>query len=692
MEREKKISIRQNIFSFLFIVAFLLINIPLMRAILLSFTATIILFFFFALGFTSHYFSSGKEKKYFLRILICFGLLNLAFLTGWLPTPWPVPGIQHKDLCLSFLSEGTIYGGQPYCAQGPIFYLIAQGIQRIPGDEMVSFQLSALLLLFCIFFLLYFIKRKVTNDTSSFFLMILFIVYFVKVASDDFASLIALFFLSAGLFFLFCHQHTYKEIIAGILLGFSVFTKAQFLIPALVTIFFYSLYALGTNGAIPFRLFKIQKKEALCGITAVLKIVNPIILLFLVLFFFFPHFVDYFYIGQLAQAEKVSLQEAFHIFATFTYASNGFFLLFYLFFLIGVLRIIHNRAIDLFSFVSTMVSFFFFIKMFQVYSLSAFLPSYRYLFALMPFYILNLYLFKKEFPYFRPVLKWSSCLFFLMLLFFLYQGIGGIHLEDFTDGTAFNEERLLKKMRREISEPLFEIPRLDYGKVLVTLDYIKEFQDTETNNPFHYLQSENFENIAPEDPYGELRPDSGYAPYLVEKGIVASLDPYLYEYPSGIVLNETVILEKYPVLIDQWYYDSLTDFILEHWPFFRRNYCHQRIGMLLSGYDPEIPLYLDVYFQDEKECQKIQAQTIAYYRENYASFCERGPHAERVIAKTLEKTPEALVGLECHTLIRTTEYMDAYSIKAIYLAFFVCCFLIIAILRGFFLPFSLAKK
>jgi len=105
-----------------------------------------------------------------IKKLLVFGLPLILFLS-FLPllssfenTIWPGQNAEY-DLCLKYLSEGTLYGGQPYCGQGPITYVFLFLTRIFTGGEysQVTFALFFLALHLISLLLIFSITKKETG-------------------------------------------------------------------------------------------------------------------------------------------------------------------------------------------------------------------------------------------------------------------------------------------------------------------------------------------------------------------------------------------------------------------------------------------------------------------------------------------------------------------------------------------------
>ncbi|PIN77133.1 hypothetical protein COV16_07295 [Candidatus Woesearchaeota archaeon CG10_big_fil_rev_8_21_14_0_10_34_8] len=657
---------RLLIYYFLFLIGFIVVNIPLIKAMLLPKTASISIIILTGILFC-YYVYKQQSSKILITVFGCAILLNLFFVVGWLDTPWPTPSFQHREICLGFLSEGTLYGGQPYCAQGPIVYIFAKLIQILPGSDDMNFQTVSLLMLFLSFILLYIFKKKITDDNSLFFLGIFFVLYFIRIAEDDFTSVVAVFFLLLEIYFLYLSNTKHKEIYAGIFLGLCIFSKTHFFLASGMVALFY--------------LIKERTKKL---IISFIKITAPSLIFFVILKIIFPNFVTYYYtINGNFIVTQVLFKTLFSI-LTLRYVYNGLFFLFYIGFFISILRIINKKTVDLFSIMCSVVFLIMITLMLNTSGIKIVTETYRHFFVIMPFYVINLYLFKKEFPKFTKKLKIITCVILFIFIFVIYQILGGITFNDLADGSVFQEQKLIKKFQREISYPLFEIPSIEQGeKVLVFDDQISLFSSDGTNL-FIYLNESDFENIKLNDPYAAVRPDFSFAPTLVKMGIATILDPN-----PNIDLNFTEINKKlhdlsYPIIVEIVPYRYEKEILYQNKDFIENTYtCSVIIGVLPVGYSRSNSNIITLHFVNQENCDDMASKIYRYYTQNFEYLCERGAYNEIIIKRVFEENWFPQLNKKCTTWNRTTDFIVSAHYKASYLAFFIILFLCWIVIKYF---------
>ena len=187
--------------------------------------------------------------------------------------------------CLTYVQQGTLYGGQPICVQGPVFlYVLYFLFKFIPFPIWHTLAWFNILVHVGIFALLLQLSRK--NSMTAPLL-----VYFVGFAFLAFGygnpaiTLATLFFL-AGIIVLHSHS-AFKEILAGIL--FALVTLTQFTGASFVAVFI---------AAYLFEQWKQDKRKQDKNRTHILykellHLLLPLILLNLFAVFLFPHIFSY---------------------------------------------------------------------------------------------------------------------------------------------------------------------------------------------------------------------------------------------------------------------------------------------------------------------------------------------------------------------------------------------------------------
>ncbi len=180
-----------------------------------------------------------NKPKIVAELLTFAIILTLLFLIGWTSfQQFQTPFIQSRELCLQFFKDQTLYGGQPYCVQGPITYAVAFFIYMLPFSFDISLKVFVIALLFFTFHFLCAIKERETNNKKILFFCFLFLFVFIK--ENDFATVVALFFLVTGFYFLSCSEKTF---LGSFFLGLALFSKLQtiFLVIPIYLFFFFKI-------------------------------------------------------------------------------------------------------------------------------------------------------------------------------------------------------------------------------------------------------------------------------------------------------------------------------------------------------------------------------------------------------------------------------------------------------------------
>ncbi len=652
--------------SLLFIGIFLIVNIPIINALLIPYYSRIGIVILLSIIFLLYTHKKEKRTKTLFFLIGCCVFVNFFFVIGWLESPWPTPPLHGKDICMRAVREGTLYSNQPYCYQGPFVYYIGKIINDIPGDSDANFQLVSMTFLFISFLLVTEVTKILAEKQYFFFTGLLFVFYFIKVGEDDFTTILATFFLLTGLYLLFVSQ---KELGGGVFLAIATFSKAQFILVSICVIGFY--------------IVSKTKKEYLKLGKVFLKLVFPSLLILVLILWQYPHFWDYYYTANMKQAGHLTATEVAISLVTFKYAYNGLIFLFYLIFFISLIRIINRKGIDLPSFMCSILFGFLMFMMLKSFGIEEFSETYRYFFPIFIFLPANIFLFAKEFQSFHKYLKVLTITGVLLLGIFLYQAGGGVTGKDLKDGSIFNEEKILRKLQQEMSYPLFFVPEPSSGKILISENYSALFKQKDASSPFLFLSDENFENVELKDSYASTRPDMNSAPYLVELGIVESLEPY------NPLLNQSIPPEvskeyyqgTYPVIIMTLTRDNLYTLITSNRTFFEENYCGFSIGNLPIGYSPSLPHRIFLFFHDKELCFFMNSKTYEYYKENYQNICRRGQASADIMDEVFEKNnfaPES-----CTSFFHTTDYMVKAHFQALYLCIILFVTVLIAILRNY---------
>ncbi len=570
---------------------------------------------------------NSEERKCLITFILVFVIIfAILYALQWIGYPsFESPPLQHHDICMKHIKEWTLYSGDPYCFQSPISYVFAGLFSLISENFSKVNLIFYFITLFIITYLACFIKRKETGSDSIFFFCFLFLFLFAKYLSVQLATNVAVFFIITGFYVLDYTTLRWKYALSGLLFGLALFSKSHntpLVVGPILLFHFYYLYKKQSNKTGTFTknilcFFKEEKSK-------IIGLCLPPILLFILLLFLFPGFVNYNYIVHFYYPPLQSYSSIFLELVTFTYWYNGLFILLYIGFFISLLRVIFYKKCDVFSFIAT-ISFLLLI-IFDAHKAGLYklIDEYRYFLPFMPFYLINIFKFASQFRQTYKK-KCATLLFiFLIVLFYIfYITLGGLTIDDFVRNKGINDEKLLQRIQLEVEMPLLSIPLQD-SKILVYENYSQRYNLLfDDKNPFLFISNDDFINYFPDMSILSLNPDMAIASNFVEAGITESIEPYIHEiYPDKAYHTEQLQQGAYSLIVygsDERFFDFLTannDVV--------GLYCSIKVPFIVERTDEYLYFFRGLLFQDFEQCSAFIEEVGTYYRDNFDVFCQRG--------------------------------------------------------------------
>lgn len=183
----------------------------------------------------------AKQKRLCFILLIGIFFLIVSYMVG---NGTNEPYQKRHYVCFKFISEGTLYGGQPYCADGPVIFYLGYPFYIWGGEEFlqIAFFILRIMINTHIVFLLYSILRKeVKTDPLKTIIVLLFFyvgwIYFIIDNAPE--TLLATYFLLCGVYLLFYSTYHFRNGIAQILFMLAFFSKiTSLLVIVSITLFF----------------------------------------------------------------------------------------------------------------------------------------------------------------------------------------------------------------------------------------------------------------------------------------------------------------------------------------------------------------------------------------------------------------------------------------------------------------------
>jgi hypothetical protein len=171
-------------------------------------------------------------------------LFALLLLTAWtyLPRDFSLGG-GGSWMCIDYVAEGTLYGGQPYCTQGPVIYYVFYLFSIVFGGSTQAMLAISWAVILGFHALNYLIVRRILihhrayHPEATAFLYILMVFRFM----NDLNSNLAAGFFLPGFYVLYYSRIPYRGLAAGVLFSLAAFTKYTTLIPITLAVAYHLL-------------------------------------------------------------------------------------------------------------------------------------------------------------------------------------------------------------------------------------------------------------------------------------------------------------------------------------------------------------------------------------------------------------------------------------------------------------------
>lgn len=147
---------------------------------------------------------------------------------------------------MNYLEQGTLYGMQPYCEQGPVIYGVGFFLKALFGLAQVELLARILFIIisFLTFLLLFTLVKKETGEEWTFSVFILYLAFLFYPMQGILEMALAVFFLLCGYYCLFHTQSKRKELYAGLFFSLSLLSKMSgvYLVLTLLLIYVFKMY------------------------------------------------------------------------------------------------------------------------------------------------------------------------------------------------------------------------------------------------------------------------------------------------------------------------------------------------------------------------------------------------------------------------------------------------------------------
>jgi hypothetical protein len=514
-------------------------------------------------------------------------------------------------MCLDYVGAGTLYSGQPYCAQGPVIYYLGYLLRLFFGDRLLIYAFWAVVL--SANAVIYLILRRILTHQSLYHPQVFGILYILMVFRfmSDITSTVATCMFIAG-YYLLCHARSrHGGVLAGAALALAIFTKYTTVLPAVILL--VSCLAMRTLRPLHLKGVGIsirpvfQKQAILDFIWAVIAIMTS----FIILRQMHPLLVKYTVAAQTdlisrdilgkmaALLGNMSLNTAATavILATLAYCVlRGFFGRDTLIFPLMQLTLVLHGLLFVLTFGVTQVGS------------SYFLPVYPFLAA----------------SYMAVRAKSNRIFTLLVLVTLVFPSIYGSPI---TDATRQEFDKEAAKAVRAMEYGLRFIPP-QKGLVLVEGygGYSERFREYGSR-----IDPEKVVVIPTRESGYTVHEDPSWAPKLRDEiGISGTKSPYDGLTDKEKALQSEILAGRYSLIVvgpPSW---SVSFRVLSGIAgYMNDNYCtvyvpnYQYMGVGRS--------YTALYFQDRGDCEKMKGDLRGYYTANFNSLCGIGENSDKIV-------------------------------------------------------------
>lgn len=535
---------------------------------------------------------------------------------------------------MGYFEQGKLYGGDPYCFQGPVTYIVTEIFTTIFSQYGLY-----ILYFFCfslITFILYLINQKETGGLANVFLCFISLFVFAKIIWYDTATIIAMIFLMSGFYILYYSSLSKKELLCGFLLTLAMFSKTQifFVVIPIVMFYLYSLYAqtAGQSHIEKIKLYWKNQRKKICFL------IIPFVSVFVILLLWMPGFVFYNYIVHTYNPTVQSYFSILKELITFKYYYNGYFLILYLGIFISFCRLVFYKKFDVYSCISSICLGIMMIGVASKFSLFRLIDQYRYFLPFAPFYFINLLKFGKEFKEKNTKKQWILILFIcILLLGVFYNTLSGLTFQDFIQNKGINEQKTIDRLKSELEAPLFALPK---GQILIVNNIYHMYDQIFDENPFAALNESDFIPLVMYNENESLNPDMAVANNFVAAGVLPSLNPYMHisiipwedHFNKWINGNYTIIISYNYELHLKIFLAALKESNMT----LSQQYCIFKLPAYMEGIETNTDLFMYMFMYNNNNACDIMKQYIEnYYTQNADHFCERGKQFVDIVNNAL---------------------------------------------------------
>jgi hypothetical protein len=578
---------------------------------------------------------ANAAKKDFIIFPLCFFVIFfILYKLQWIGYPsFQAPFIQTADYCLGYLASGTLYGGQPYCFQGPVVYITAAVLQFIFGQLERGLIFSYCISIFLVAGVIFLIVFHETAKKRFFLVSFIIIFVFGKIFVQDFATVVALVLVLAG-FYVFQYMNFQgKYAIAGLLFSLSLFSKPHntpFVIGPLLFFWLYKGY---------------KEKAIKEKIKPLIALSLPFFVLLGIFVLVFPNFIMYNYVIHTYNPTVQSISSILWELVIFKYYYNGLFLLLYIAVWIAALRCFFYKRFDVFSFISSISFLVLVIVVANKFTLYQLIDQYRYFSMFVPFFLVEMFMFGEEItknPGKKVVLLFSisivgiGCILWLLL--------SGLTMNDFIMNKGINEQKVLDRIKLELEMPLLSIPQQS-GKIFVSENYLERYKLLFEDNPFKYIIKDDIVNYWLESYDSSHDPDLAVANNFIKIGMLRAEELNGYFNITSININDSqhmssINSREYTLILVKPIDEVIIRRVMEEnlKMGFKPTYCSINVPFYHEGFNNSEYFYIVLLFYDPEQCALFLEEMKEYYTNAFDALCERGePFVEIVESSLLYK-------------------------------------------------------
>jgi len=557
-------------------------------------------------------------KKFGLVILIILLFGSIVYLYDK-----PILDERHYR-CISLVEEGTIYGGQPFCEQGPVLYYYLFGLKHVFGDFLphaIIFSTIALNLL--IYGLLVgLLKREINLKSITYIIIAILQILMITIPTyGKIEMLICTFMFLFGFGLFFYHKMSFTSSLFFAVAILSKFT----VLPLIVGLYIYTIFIQNMkfnlkkeDDKYKIENFVLHGKTAFKDFYRVLISVCSILVLLSIAKIIIPNVYTYSILAHLEGTAKLGFWQSVLIMFNFIQIPNVSYAMFFLLviFLVGMFLVTRNvyYFLGMFLYVLT---FMFIRGSHNAGGINIVIPKALYYFSpvyaliLIGFVIaINSSVFKKKY---LSVLLAFFIVFIIWFPGYFISPINELFYQDI-EKTYRSEQQKVQDIMRNF---LNEIPEQE----LILLD-----------GPDSYVERYNYKGrkydyISEDIQHDGIQIDPTYGPTLIKL-----LDSQYREWKDQVLFENlklknirdrylngeySLIIISPPMLLPVKRITEINTNIIN-------SYC--RVDIPESSYFTKLGQHhMELYFKNHSHCDIVKEKLSTYYSNNIEEIRDVSP-------------------------------------------------------------------